>query len=60
MNDEKRGRGRPKGPDLKPLHVKIKAELRDKIDDYRAKHKWTLRVAMEQILETFFVKKGQS
>lgn len=56
MSQQPRKPGRPKGDKLANLHVDIRPELRKKINEYKAKNRWTLRAAVESILETFFGK----
>ena len=48
---QKRGRGRPKGPDVAKLNVEIRPDIRQRLDAYKSEKKWTLKVAVETILD---------
>lgn len=56
MKKQTRWRGRPPGGPIKKLNVEIRPELREKLDTYSKKNKWTIRTAVETIFETFFGK----
>jgi hypothetical protein len=57
MKRPKKSRGgRPPAPEGVATNIKIRRDLRDKLDTYRAEKKWSVRTAVETILETFFGK----
>jgi len=58
-NKPSRGRGRPKGEPTKWLNIRVKAALRDRLDQECTEQGRTLRATVERILESFFGSKSK-
>lgn len=54
MKPKKSGPGRPSTGPKKRLSVDIRPELRAMVDEFKRQQKYTLNVAVEVILESYF------